>query len=245
MIKMVFCDDDLSVLNQLSILIDKYRIERRVDIEYAAFNSSLELLSEFEKGMQADVLFLDVLMPCENGIEVAKEIREYDNNMKIIFLTSSSEYAVQSYTVNAYFYQMKPIWEESFFRLMDSVITECQKVGQFDIVLKCKNGITRIKLDKLKYVEVMGRTLLLYMENGQVHERAGSLEELQEQLNGYQMFLRPHRSYLVNMEYILNVTSKNIIMEDTLEIPIPHGKYSVVKDQYLEYIFHRKKVFLE
>jgi len=245
MIRMVFCDDELSVLNQLSILIDKYRVERKLEIEYAAFHSPLDLLAELEKGMEVDVIFLDVLMPGENGIEVAKEIREHDNNVKIIFLTSSSEYAVQSYAVNAYFYQMKPIWEDSFFRLMDSVVAECKEVEQFDIVLKCKHGITRIKLDKLKYVEVMGRTLLLYMENGQVYERGGSLEELQSQLQSYQMFLRPHRSYLINMGYIQNITSKTIIMDDLLEIPIPHGRYSDVKNQYLEYIFHRKKVFLE
>ena len=55
-------------------------------------------------------------------MDVAKEIRQYDTNMKIIFLTSSPEFAVESYSVGAYFYQLKPIWEESFFRLMDAVL---------------------------------------------------------------------------------------------------------------------------
>ena len=66
-------------------------------------------------------------MPGENGIEAAREIRQYDSNVKIIFLTSSAEFAVQSYTVGAYFYQLKPIWPESFFRLMDSVIAACSR----------------------------------------------------------------------------------------------------------------------
>ena len=55
-------------------------------------------------------------MPAENGITAAKEIRQYDNVVKIIFLTSSAEFAVESYVVGAYFYQLKPIWEDSFFR---------------------------------------------------------------------------------------------------------------------------------
>ena len=76
--------------------------------------------------MRFDILLLDVIMPGENGIDAAREIRRYDNNVKIIFLTSSAEFAVESYTVGAYFYQLKPIWEESFFRLMDSVIAECE-----------------------------------------------------------------------------------------------------------------------
>ena len=112
MIKAAFCDDDLSVLNELHVLMDNYRVERNQEITYTAFHSPLELIAQIEKGMRFDILFLDVLMPGVNGIETAQEIREYDSAMKIIFLTSSAEYAVESYTVNAYFYQLKPIWPE-------------------------------------------------------------------------------------------------------------------------------------
>ena len=89
MLRIAFCDDDLAVLNELNTFLDKYRTERRQDMVYAAFRSPLELLAQLEKGMQLDILFLDVLMPGENGIEAAKEIRQYDRNVKIIFLTSS------------------------------------------------------------------------------------------------------------------------------------------------------------
>ena len=114
MIKIAFCDDDLSVLKELSILMDRYRVERNQDITYAAFHSPLELLAEVERGTELDIIFLDVLMPGQNGISTAKEIRKYDTLVKIIYLTSSAEYAVDSYSVGAYFYQLKPIWQESF-----------------------------------------------------------------------------------------------------------------------------------
>lgn len=244
MIRVAICDDELSVLNELSSIIDKYRIERNQEIVYAVFHSPLDLLTEFEKGMRLDILFLDILMPGEKGIDVAKEIREHDNNVKIIFLTSSPEYALQSYLVKAFFYQIKPVCEEEVFRLMDSAISECEKIEQKGLVIKCKHGITRIKLDKLMYCEVMGRTLLFHMEDGQIYERNGKLEELQEQLLPYDNFIRSHRSYLINMEYIQNINCKTIIMNDLAEIPIPHGKYSETKDCYLEYAFHRKQVFL-
>jgi len=243
MIKVAVCDDDLSVLNELSVLVNKYRVENNQEIVYAAFQSPLELLAEVEKGMSWDVLFLDILMPGENGIDVAKEIRQFDANVKIIFLTSSSEFAVQSYMVNAYFYQLKPIWKESFYRLMDSVVSECEKNESAYLILRCKNGITRINLEELKYCEVMGRTLMFHMEDGQVHERMGSLEELWEQLIPYDCFMRPHRSFLVNMEFVQNISYKAITMSDCTEIPIPHGKYSEVKDKFLEYTFSRKQVF--
>ena len=56
------------------------------------------------------------------------------------------------------FYQLKPIWEDSFFRLTDSVIAECRRADQRSLILRCKTGISRIDLDQLLYCEVLGRT---------------------------------------------------------------------------------------
>lgn len=244
MIKIAFCDDDLSTLNELHILLDQYRVEHNRDITYAAFQSPLELLADIEKGMRFDILFLDVIMPGENGISTAKEIRQYDNAIKIIFLTSSSEFAVQSYTVGAYFYQIKPIWKESFFRLMDSVIDDCQKMQQDSLILRCKSGISRIDLDKLEYCEVIGRTLSFHMRNGTIIESAGSLDDLCRELAQYENYLRTHRSFLINMEYVRNISYKAITMDSLAEIPIPHGKCSEIKKLYLKYAFDRKQVFI-
>ena len=127
MIQIAFCDDDQTVLDQLSALLEKYRAQRCVQIQCTAFHSPLDLLAEIEKGTRYDILILDVIMPAENGITAAKEIRQYDNVVKIIFLTSSAEFAVESYVVGAYFYQLKPIWKDSFFRLTDAVLAECRK----------------------------------------------------------------------------------------------------------------------
>ena len=102
-------------------------MDRNREIECAAFRSPLDLLAEIERGVRFDILLLDILMPGENGIDAAAEIRSYDSDIKIIFLTSSPEFAVQSYTVGAYFYQLKPIGAESFYRLMDSVLATCEK----------------------------------------------------------------------------------------------------------------------
>ena len=211
MIKIAFCDDDMEVLHQMNELLDRYRVERNEDITYAAFQSPFELLTEIEKGIRPDILFLDVVMPGQNGMDVAKEIRQYDTNMKIIFLTSSPEFAVESYSVGAYFYQLKPIWEESFFRLMDAVL---------------------------------GRILLFHLDYGAVLESGGSLDDLAGQLMQYSNFFRPHRSFLVNMEYIQNISSRSIKMVNDAEIPIPHGKCSEIKNTYMEYAFNGEQAVL-
>lgn len=63
MIKIAFCDDDLSVLNELSVLTDRYRVSHNQKIEYTVYISPLELLAAMERGTRYDILLLDVLMP--------------------------------------------------------------------------------------------------------------------------------------------------------------------------------------
>ena len=244
MIQIAFCDDDQTVLDQLSALLEKYRAQRCVQIQCTAFHSPLDLLAEIEKGTRYDILFLDVIMPAENGITAAKEIRQYDNVVKIIFLTSSAEFAVESYVVGAYFYQLKPIWEDSFFRLTDSVIAECRRADQRSLILRCKTGITRVELDKLEYCEVLGRALWLHLTDGTVLESGGGMDHLCEQLTEHDNFLRIHRSYLVNLDHIKSIVPKAITMDSLAELPVPRGKYAELKDLYLEYAFRRKQVFL-
>lgn len=244
MIKIAFCDDELSVLKELCILLDKYCAERNQKMDYTTYHSPLDLLTEIERGRRFDILFLDVLMPGENGMDAAAEVRNHDDHVKIIFLTTSSEFAVQSYTVGAYFYQLKPICEESFFHLMDSAISACEKEQTNSLILRCKSGITRIELRHLEYCEVIHRTLFIHLTGGKILESIGSLDDLNKQLEPYGGFLRPHRSYLVNLEHVHSLSYRAITMACMTEIPIPRGKYQEIKDAYLEYAFQSRQVMV-
>ncbi len=130
MTRIAFCDDDAALLHQMQDFLEQYRTLRGVQLELAPYTKPVELLADIEAGVRFDVLFLDVLMPGINGINAAREIRRYDTAVQIIFVTSSSEFAVQSYVVGAYYYQLKPIWKDSFFRLTDAVLAECRKRTQ-------------------------------------------------------------------------------------------------------------------
>ena len=137
MTRIAFCDDDAALLHQMQDFLEQYRTLRGVQLELATYTKPVELLADIEAGVRFDVLFL----------------------VQIIFVTSSSEFAVQSYVVGAYYYQLKPIWKDSFFRLTDAVLAECRKRTQHSLILRCKSGVTRITLDSLEYCEVQGRTL--------------------------------------------------------------------------------------
>lgn len=127
---------------------------------------------------------------------------------------------------------------------MDSAVSESRKEKKDSLILRCKSGVTRIDLDRLEYCEVFGRTLLFHMDDGGVLEGTGSMDKLYGKLLQYENFVRPHRSFLINMEYIHKISCKAITMENRTEIPIPHGKCSEIKNLYLEYAFERRQVFI-
>ncbi|MEG1427352.1 MAG: LytTR family DNA-binding domain-containing protein [Oscillospiraceae bacterium] len=237
MLQVAICDDHIEELSNLSALLDAYRFERRVDLLYTVFQSPLDLISTIEKGTAYDVILLDVVMPGLNGIDAAKDIRSYDKNVKIIFLTTSAEFAVESYAVAAYFYQLKPVWKDSLFTLMDRVSADITRAGGESLVVRCKTGILRILIDQLVCCEVVGKTLLYHLSSGAVLESTGNMKNLEQSLLRYPCFVKPHRSYLVNMDAICDISYQEIKLVNGMKIPIPRGKYGELKEAFLANAF--------
>ena len=235
--KIAVCDDDFNFLQEMSDLLNQYGKEHNCSIEYKTFVNPLELVAQMEKGMHYDVIFLDIFMPGINGIQCAKDIRFWDDFVKIIFLTSSSEFAVESYAVRAYQYLLKPIQKESLFSILQLLEKEAKAIEKNIFILKSQNGITKISLSKLEYCEVMNRKIRFHLSDGEEHECNIRMNELEEKLKDCGMFLKPHRSFLVNMDYIQTLATHSIVMKNGIKIPVPREKYAQIKQSYMEYIF--------
>ena len=182
-------------------------------------------------------MLLDVLMKEDNGIEVAREIRKTDQDVRIVFLTSAAEYAVQSYTVDAFYYALKPVQKQDLFAVLDKLYAKWQQDKAEFILVKCENGINKIHIRDLEYCEVVNRSLILYLQNGTRLKSTVKIKELEEILRQFGCFIRPHRSYLINLRYVENLSQKSITMKSGVVIPIPHGKYTQTKEQYFAYAF--------
>ena len=135
MLKIAICDDNIADLSNMVSIVNEYNALQmdKHKIEYTAFNSALDLIAAMESGQQYELTLLDILMPFMTGMDLAKEIRQFNQDVKIIFLTSSPEFAVESYSVGAYYYALKPIWKDKLFILLDKVIfeTEIRQVQVF------------------------------------------------------------------------------------------------------------------
>lgn len=242
--KIAVCDDNLNFLQETSAYVKQYSNETGCGISCDIFTNPLELAVHVEKGIRYDALFLDIYMPGMNGIQCARDIRIHDSYVKIIFLTSSVEFAIESYSVKAYDYLVKPVQKERLFEILKQLEQESHGTKKNIILLKCKTGIVKAALSEVEYCEMLNRKIVIHMTSLKEYECNFKMSELEEKLKSSGMFFRPHRSFLVNMNYIREFTPKNLILECGVEVPLPREKYAQMKQKYMDYLFDGDSIHL-
>lgn len=240
MLRIAICDDNISDLSNIVSIVNDYIFMQRnkLEIEYVVFQKSVDLIAAMESGQHFDLMLLDILMPLMTGMDAAKEIRQYNQDVKIIFSTSSPEFAVESYSVGAFYYAIKPIWKENLFLLLDKVIAEIKVAEGTSFLIKSKTGLTRIYTTRLEYAEVIGRTIFYHITSGSVIEAVGSMVKLEEELLDHPGFIKPHRSFIINMDFIDTLSQREIVMRSHAMVPIAKANYKSVKSAYISYAFH-------
>lgn len=238
MLKIAICDDDLQELSRISNLLGQYRTGKNAALKYDVFSNAIELL-EGMKQQDYDILLLDVFMPCINGIQVAREIREFNNTVKIIFLTSSPEFAVESYAVNAHYYLLKPGTADKLFPIIDKILLEINR-EEDALSIMLPSGLVRFPLRSIEFLEVYGKKLLFHLDDGSIKEIRGSLSEFEGQLLCRKEFTKVHRSYIVNMEYIQSLNAKELVTYTGQTVSVSRLLYSQVKEAYMQFLFVEK-----
>jgi DNA-binding LytR/AlgR family response regulator len=273
MLQIAVCDDNMNELSAMEQLISQYRETKNqrspglLDCRCTAFNSGLELVHTLEKGSQFDIYLLDIIMPDLKGTEVAKIIRRYNQTVPIIFISSSNEYAAESYEVKAAGYILKPCSPEKLFPVLDELLE--RKIPAEDeksLIVKTKKGIEKILISNLVYAKSKRRDVLYHLRCGTVIESVQPFSTTSTSLEQYGCFFQPHRCYLVNMQYVQAIERNKITLQTlspnlnfvrrrscgTLphnpieqeaklpDIPIPHRKVKGIKDQYFTYQMKRE-----
>lgn len=240
--KIAICDDNKQELLQLSKFVDEFLSCNFASdkIEVNSFESSLELIKQLEDGNFFDVFLLDIIMPGITGMELAADIRSKDQVGKIIFLTSSPEFAVESYSVGAFNYLLKPIQKDEFFSVLEKAINDIYSGMKKYILVKTQIGMFKIFIHELIYVDVIGRTTFFHQTNEIVIESISTLSKIEAILLTYKRFIKPHRSYIVNLDYIKNLSPDGFMMTNNQLIPISRNVFKEVKQAYINYSFQEE-----
>ena len=238
MIHIAICDDSKQERQILAALFKRYQDLHATPLQIHIFQNGFSLLDAIDQGKRFDITILDILMPGENGIEIARNIRASGTDTEIIFLTSSPEYAVDSYEVKAQNYLLKPVTEEKFFASIDSILAELdEKDTASFIIYTTEKQYSRIRVSSLVYGEVTHRTITLHLADQTMISAIMTFTEFLDILKAYPDFIYPHRSYAVNMHYIQYVTKSDIILTDGQKIPLSRNNYTKISEQFLNFAY--------
>ncbi len=169
------------------------------------------------------------------GIDTAKEIRRYNKTASIIFFSSSPEFALESYSVIALNYALKPVTEEKFFLALDEVLDRIREEKEDTIIVKSQGGIQIIQISNLVFAEVKGRHVLYHLRSGRVIKCVESFTSVSGNLLKYRQFIKPHRSFIINMQYVDTIQKSQITMQTLTTVPIAQGRTREIKQRCLDY----------
>lgn len=230
MYRIAICEDDLSQLNYLKNCIEDIFKEIETDAEILIFNSGKEMIKNNLE--EIDIFFLDIQMDELNGMDVAKILRRDDNNAEIIFVTAIVDYIQEGYKVRAYRYLLKPIKIEDIREHLLSCIKDISKKRADFVLLKAKGEIYKISVNKIAYIEVIVRDIIVHTVEGEKYTTKNSMDNIEKSLKQYNFF-RCHKSYLINIDYLQTI-QKNIAIVSGEEVPISRRRINDLKDKLAE-----------
>lgn len=234
-VNIAICDDNIEEIERIYSYVEKKLKELEIIFKISSFSEGQDLIDNMNSSKEIyDIIFLDIYMKFSNGIDIAKKIRTFDSESKIIFITSSKDHAIDSYDVRASYYILKPINEEKLSSAMKIAIESLNKENK-QIVIKNKKGNYRILYKDILYAESNARVVNIYLKFGEIISFYSKLEDFSQSLQD-ERFLKCHKSFLVNMDYILKIENNSIFIVDNITIPISSTNTSVIKEKYFNYL---------
>lgn len=211
----------------LDSLLASYSEETLIT-EYA---SGEALLADIKNNtLQPTLLFLDIFMDGISGLETAHQLRTFGCQMPIVFLTSSPDFAVESYDVEAAGYLLKPLRLDKLQKLVERLLGPAERK---QVLLHCGRTTECVYLDAITYVESSAYMLKVHLADKHTLEMREKLDTLESKLSD-RRFLRCHQSYLVNMDYIVD-DKNDFLLTDGTRVPIRVRSRKQNVDSYRRY----------
>jgi two-component system, LytTR family, response regulator LytT len=228
------CDDDGTELETLRLFVTDYRLQRHLSFTIDCFQSGEAILSAIHGGQTFGIIFLDIYMGGADGIAVAREIRKLDNDCAIVFETSSRERAIDGYGVRALQYLIKPLSMDAVAASLDQAMEPLRQKKKRYIQISNRQGNYKIAVDDILYAESNARVITVYLKDKEpmcVYERLDDFQKLCDD----ERFLRCHKSFLVNLDYVHASVRDDILMETGMDIHISMN-VSEVKAAFASYM---------
>ena len=245
--KVIIIDDENKARRLISTLLSENCPEITLQLEADDLETGVALIKEH----QPDIVFLDIEMPKHSGLQIVDFFEPNEMNFQIIFVTAYNDYAIQAFKLSAVDYILKPvdiselksaiekakknIESKSINNRLDDLKRVFQQLSLNKMVLEVPKGILFVSHDDIILFEADGMYTKVYMKNNESQLICKPMKHFVDQLQDKPIFYKPHRSFLVNLRYIKELSKKDgfhLIMENNKTIPIAKEK----KDEFMQLI---------
>jgi len=224
-LRIAVCDDDEDQLEAIRWLLARWlRKKRAGQGQITTFRSGEALLDQIGDWGGYDLYILDIIMPGLNGIETGKKLREQGEGGEIVYLTMSQEHAVDSYLTRAFFYLLKPVEEGQLFSVLDAAAEQLDRRREEGVMVALPHGTRLVLLDRLLYVERVGRIVRYHCTDCTVDSRSirVSFRETVAPLLADPRFYLCGASYVFNLQRVVGVSGGKAQMDGGEEVELPH-----------------------
>ena len=239
MLTIALCDDETEYLSVTKAMLEHYIAARpSISVKVSAFSSAMELMNRVEDYGGFDVYVLDIIMPQKNGIEAGRDLRRLGCDGAIIYLTTSADYAVDSYLARAANYLLKPVSEKCLFETLDFVADQACRRKAAGITVRSHASDERLLFDDIVYMELVRRAVCYHLRDGKQLLSitvTGSFQDAIAPVVSDRRFALCGSSYAVNLFFVTAVGKSELTLRGGKKVPLPRQYAGAVKKQWVNY----------
>lgn len=230
--KIAICNNEVAESKYLTLLVTTW-IEQSENskVILSTFKSTEEFLSVYEGDKDFDILLLNVEMDEINEIEISKRIHEEDSSLQIVFVTRVTDYKAHGYEVSALHYLKKPVRSEKLSEVLDQAVANLHKTER-PILFQLENKTIRIPEDSILFAEASGGLVVVHTIDNSFHVKS-SISAVKKLLGDE--FVRCHRSYIIGLKYIQEITKSEVILNNGKSIPVARTLYNKVNQDFITF----------
>lgn len=234
MLRIAICDDDNSAVATHKKIAETCLMQSGSAGEIAAYTTSDNLLYDItEDGFFFDLILLDIEMPGNTGMEIAKKIKPYLPNVKIIFITSHIEYAIDAFELSIFRYVPKNDIDKRLLSAIQDAIKLIELEDGKAYTIQTNSRLEKILYKEIFYIERDGKNASISAVGG-VSKVRKSLQQVYAELNAEE-FIYIDRGYIVNMIHIMQIKDGMAVLKNGVSLPISRTHLQEVKAQINNY----------
>lgn len=234
MLRIAICDDDKNAVEAHKKIAETCLLQNGSAGETAVYTASENLLYDItEDGFFFDLLLLDIEMPGNTGMEIAEKIKPFLPNVKIIFITSHVEYAIDAFELSIFRYVPK----DDIEKRLPAAIRDAVKLIELEdgktYTIRTNSRLEKIPCKEIYYIERDGKNARISAACG-VSKVRKSLQQVYEELNAEE-FIYIDRGCIVNIIHIMQIKEGMAVLKNGAALPVSRGHLQEVKAQINRY----------